>query len=39
VTDYSPTLDQISTVEGASFELEVPPAPQRSIGRSTPALE
>jgi hypothetical protein len=28
VSDYSPTLDQVSDVKGASFELVVPPAPR-----------
>ncbi|MBI3880459.1 MAG: metallophosphoesterase [Verrucomicrobia bacterium] len=28
VSDYSPTLDQVSDVKGASFELPVPPAPR-----------
>ena len=28
VSDYSPTLDQISEVKGASFELDVPPQPR-----------
>ncbi len=28
VSDYSPTLDQMSEVPGTAFELEVPPAPR-----------
>jgi hypothetical protein len=28
VSDYSPTLDQMSDVKGASFELAAPPPPR-----------